>query len=283
MGSLPWMLNGEWQQSVSIEDRGLHYGDGLFETLRVNNQVAINRAQHMRRLQSGLKTLQIPASIELIDRHLSKYLREIDLPPLARLKIIVTRGAPASGYARSASMQATIVIGCSPYADVEESKRQAGVTLRFCSMRLSSNTRLAGVKHLNRLEQILARAEWQDEHVFEGLMFDSEECIVEGTMSNVFLVNDSVLTTPRLDSSGVSGVMRGVIIDQIAPELGLLVKQQPVLRDDLHSADEMFISNCLIGVLAVKQCEEFSWVPGPVTRDILAAIRQREYSAVHQQ
>lgn len=281
--SLPWMINGTYQQSVSLENRGLHYGDGLFETLRVNNRVAINRAQHMRRLRNGLKTLRISASMELIENHLTKYLYDTNLPSLARLKVLVTRGEPATGYASSPAMQATIVIGAAPYSDIEESKRLAGVSLRFCSMRLSSNATLAGVKHLNRLEQVLARSEWQDDNVFEGLMFNSEGTIVEGTMSNLFLVNNTVLKTPKLDHSGVSGVMRGVIIEYIAPELGLVVEEQPVSRDDLCSADEVFISNSLIGALSVKQCEEYSWPVGPVCRAIHNAVIERENSAVYQQ
>lgn len=276
------MINGDYQQALSVEDRGLHYGDGLFETLRVNNQVAINRCEHMRRLRNGLKTLRIPASMDLIEEHLAKYLCETKLPPLARLKIIVTRGEPARGYAGSESMQATVAIGAAAYTDIEESKRQAGVTLRFCTMHLSSNAKLAGIKHLNRLEQVLARSEWQDDAIFEGLMFDSEESIVEGTMSNVFLVKNTVLKTPKLDLSGVRGVMRGLIIEQIAPKLGLVVDEQAVSLDDLRLADEVFISNSLIGALSVRQCEEFAWSPGAVCREIHSAIVQREYYAVHQ-
>lgn len=283
VGSLPWMINGEYQQHVSVEDRGLHYGDGLFETFRVNNQVAINRAQHMHRLRVGLKTLQISASSDLIERHLNKYLYETNLPPIARLKVIVTRGGPARGYASIQAMPPTVVIGAAPYNDIDESKRIAGVTLRFCSTRLSSNETLAGVKHLNRLEQVLARSEWQDDTIYEGLMFDAEESIVEGTMSNLFLVHNTVLTTPTLDRSGVRGVMRGVIMEYIASEMGLVVKEQRVSRDDLHSADEVFISNSLIGALPVSQCDEFSWLPGPVTQDIHSAVLQREYSAVRRQ
>ncbi|MFK7731647.1 MAG: aminodeoxychorismate lyase [Pseudomonadales bacterium] len=281
--SLPWMINGDYQLSLSVTDRGFHYGDGLFETLRVNNQVVVNYAEHLLRLDSGLKTLNIPAPLHMIESHLAKYLRDNALPALSRLKIIVSRGGPAAGYVSEPSMQATIAIGAAPYKDIDDSKRQGGITLRFCTMRLSSNSVLAGIKHLNRLEQVLARSEWQDDSIFEGLMFDADDSIVEGTMSNLFLVENSVLKTPKLDNCGVRGVMRGVIIDCIAPELGLRVEELTLSRDNLRLADEVFISNSLIGAVPVRQCEEFSWSPGPVCSRIQNAIAHREYSAVHYQ
>ncbi len=284
MDTLPWMINGEYQQFISADSRGYHYGDGLFETIRVQDQVALNLPMHIQRMHSGLRTLGIAANLELIESQVQKYMHQLQLPTVARLKIIVSRGGAARGYSCATSAPAHIAIGCSPYEDVTEELQKKGIQLRFCAMRLSLNPVLAGIKHLNRLEQVLARAEWQDDRIFEGLMFDTDDNLVEGTMSNLFLVVNDVLRTPAIDRCGVSGVMRREILDRIAPELGIDTEVGRLTRHDLRAADEVFITNSLIGSLSCRQCEDLHWAVGPMRLRIQNAIdHYRARSARHLQ
>jgi 4-amino-4-deoxychorismate lyase len=128
------------------------------------------------------------------------------------------------------------------------------VSVRYCATPISANPVLAGIKHLNRLEQVLARAEWQDPEIAEGLMTDADGRVVEGTMSNLFVVSAEGLSTPPVDRSGVAGVMRGLVLD-LAVQLGLPVRVCEIRRSDLQRADVLFLTNSLIGLWPVRQLE----------------------------
>jgi 4-amino-4-deoxychorismate lyase len=139
------------------------------------------------------------------------------------------------------------------------------VTLRVCATRLGRNSRLAGLKHLNRLEQVLARTEWADE-AQEGLMQDEEGLVVEGTMSNVFMVHaDGRVLTPRLDRCGVAGVMRRHLLEKAETEK-LAIGVVDLVLTDFAQAREIFLCNSLIGVWPVARLGETAYPDRTLTR-----------------
>ena len=141
-------------------------------------------------------------------------------------------------------------------------------------MRISKQPALAGIKHLNRLEQVLARAEWRDEFA-EGLLCDSEENVIAGTMSNLFLVAAGTLRTPDLSESGVAGVVRAEILDTAA-RLGIRAEIGRITKSDVESADELFLTNSLIGIWPIARLESKSYVVGQITQTLQKTLRHAE-------
>jgi 4-amino-4-deoxychorismate lyase len=139
--------------------------------------------------------------------------------------------------------------------------------VRLCEARLGSNLQLAGIKHLNRLEQVLARQEWEEPDIREGLLLDEEGHVIEGTMSNLFAVKRGTLVTPDLTRCGVAGIMRTVVMEQ-AGHLGLDVSVKPLPLADVEQADELFLTNSLIGIWPVIGLENRTWSTGPVSRQL---------------
>jgi 4-amino-4-deoxychorismate lyase len=151
-----------------------------------------------------------------------------------------------------------------------EIKRQ-GVKARLCGLRLGLNPVLAGIKHLNRLEQVMARTEWDDDGIREGLLLDYEGFLVEGVMSNVFLVSSGRLRTPLLDRCGVSGVMRGLVFDA-ARELGVAAEEARISFDEACRAEELFLTNSVIGLWPVSSLEGRTLPVGPLCRRLARRI-----------
>ena len=264
-----FIVNGRPGEQVSPLDRGFTYGDGLFET------VALRRGQlplwelHQQRLQAGCRRLDIPLSPARLQQHKS------DLLQLARqrgiaagvARFVVTRGAGGRGYGPPAEMAPTIVAGLFPPV-AHPPERRAGVRVRVCSQRLSGNTSLAGLKHLNRLENVLARREWHDAGIAEGLLLDQNQSVVEATASNLFIVKDQVLITPPLDRCGVAGVCRQLIMETLAAELKVPVREARLFLPALREADEMLLCNSLNGIWPVLALEQWRYRRGPVTTDL---------------
>lgn len=259
----PWLINRQWRDSVAADDRGFQYGDGLFETLRLIAGKPHLLERHIARLGHGLAVLRIDLHPAIVKAHIDHYVESIDLSAAGVLKLIVSRGLGSRGYRFEDSMRASIALKASSYQPPTLSQREQGVQLRLCTTRLACNPLLAGIKHLNRLEQVLARSEWTQPTVFDGLMLDVNDRMVEATMSNVFFVVNGVVHTPRLDQCGVAGVMREELLKTSLPEQGYAVREAHYAFTELQTADEVFISNSLIGVLPVTRCEHLSWPVGP--------------------
>ena len=134
---------------------------------------------------------------------------------------------------------------------------------------------LAGLKHLNRLEQVLARGEWDDPDIAEGLMLDADANVIEGTVTNVFMVRNSSLITPEVNRAGVAGVMRGLILD-LAGRSDIPCTVRDIRLQELAAADEVFVCNSLIQLWAVKSIGDWAFAPGPVTRRIAELVAQAE-------
>lgn len=262
------LINGESKAHIEISDRGFQYGDGLFETIEVRDDQPVFLERHLARLNSGCRRLHIPCpDAELLRLEAKELCRRWHTHRRAVLKIIVTRGSGGRGYRQPDAIHPTRVLSLHPYPDYPETYSERGVVARFCATRLGLNPALAGIKHLNRLEQVMARAEWSEPDIQEGLMLDVNDYVIEGTMTNLFYVKNNSLYTAELVQSGVAGIMRG-IITALSVDHGLPVIEHRFSKDELLSADEAFVCNSIIGVWPIKQIETAHFSVGPVTQRI---------------
>lgn len=232
-----------------MSDRGLQYGDGCFETIAVQHGHILLWEQHLQRLRDGCERLEIiiTSVMEQIKQEAEQLASGIDR---AVLKIIITRGQGGRGYLAQTDLTPTRILSLSVWPEYPQDYRATGIALRLCDTRLSENSKLAGIKHLNRLEQVLARAEWQDDYQ-EGLMLTRSDDVIAGTMSNVFVQIGDTIITPPIKTCGVAGIMRQTIISQFAKK-GVACKETRVDLPMLHNADALFISNSLIGLWPVN-------------------------------
>ena len=265
------LVNGIRAAGVSALDRGLHFGDGLFETIACVRQQPRFLPLHLERLEFGCERLQImPPNLEEVRAEVVELARGVDR---AIVKVLVTAGeAVARGYARSGGETATRITIRYPWPHESAAQLHDGVMVRTLTLRLGENPRLAGLKHCNRLEQILARAELAtDAHLAEGIVFSSSGNLVSGTLSNVFLVRDSCLLTPRIDLCGVAGVMRRVVLRE-ARQAGIPTRECELRAVDVQSADEVFLTNARIGIWPVRSLDARELTPGPVTRHLQSVL-----------
>ncbi len=259
------LINGQISALISAEDRGLLYGDGLFETLAVQNCYPQFWEKHIQRLNLGCVRLGIPVpDPAILHEEALTVCREAHR---AVLKIIVTRGSGGRGYRCRSTENPTRIVALHSSFDYPADFKQQGIAVRVCSTKLGSNPALAGIKHLNRLEQVLARNEWDDPGIAEGLMCDNSGRVIEGTMTNVFIVQDGRLLTPDLSQCGVAGIMRELVMETAA-EMALPVSITGLSVDDMMRAQEIFLCNSLIGLWPVRQLEELSLPVGQITRRI---------------
>ncbi len=273
------LVNGLPAGTVSVTDRGLAYGDGLFETVQLCDGRPLLLDLHFERLRQGCLRLGIDVSglVEHLVEDLAQLARWQNLHDFGVLKIIVTRGAGGRGYMPVPGLSPTRVLLLSPMPDYPDNPAIAGVRVRLCEMTLSLSPRLAGIKHLNRLEQVLARSEWSDPCIREGLVCDNEGYLVEGTMSNLLWVCNGRLHTPLLDRCGVAGVLRDRLL-QLAIDNGIEVHQGRYLVSELDHADEVILCNSLIDIWPVTALGDHCWPVGPVTRRLQQLLKE-DYSA----
>jgi 4-amino-4-deoxychorismate lyase len=263
------LINGEPGESVSALDRGFQYGDGIFETLAVADGQPLLWNRHMRRFFHGAARLGFKAPAEeLLRREAGQVCAGV---MRGVMKIVLTRGISGRGYAPAVDAAPTRTVGLLPWPDYPARHRTDGVSVQFCHTLITRHNILAGLKHLNRLEQVLARMELSGDCA-EGLMQDETGHVIEGTMTNLFIVSRDTLLTPDLSRSGVAGVMRELVLER-APALSLDSRVAGLKREDILDADEMFLTNSLIGVWPVRRIESREYPVGAVTRRIQEAVR----------
>jgi 4-amino-4-deoxychorismate lyase len=264
MQCLPmYLLNGERGQSIDAADRGFQYGDGLFETIEVSNGKPLFLGRHLARLTNGCRRLLIPAPDWALLTQ--EALQVSATSERAVLKLIVTRGCGGRGYRQPSRILPTRLFSLHPFPDYPSHFQTEGVVARFCRLRLAISPALAGIKHMNRLEQILARAEWRDDDMQEGLMLDSNDHVVEGTMTNLFMVKEGVLYTPVVTECGVAGIVREIVME-FAQSNNIVLLEKQIDKQALLRADEIFVTNSVIGVWPVKQLEQNRFGVGRLTK-----------------
>ncbi len=267
-----FLINGCTTDLLPVQDRGLQYGDGVFETIALYEGQPLCWEAHYARLSTGCQRLGIscPEATLLF----AEAVMLIKNDQRAVLKIIITRGCGGRGYKPPAEHTPTRILALYPWPDYSADNPEQGIRVRYCQTRLGDNSSLAGIKHLNRLEQVLARAEWDDPHIAEGLMCDRQGNIIEGTMSNLFVIVGNTLITPDVNDCGIAGVIRGCILD-LAPSLGMHIRISPISRSILSAVDEVFMCNSIIGVWPVIEIEGKKQGTGEWTRKIRSTLFSR--------
>jgi len=258
---------------VPADDRGLAFGDGLFETMRRCGAKIPLLDRHLRRLGAGAQRLRIPVDIDQLRDEVTRFAEEAG-PGDDVLKLVVTRGSGTPGYLPGEGGLSRRILMQRPRAEHPVRWWSEGVRVRYCETRLGLNAVLGGIKHLNRLEQVMARMEWSDPEVADGLMSDPRGRIVEGVCTNLFLVSGARLLTPVIANCGVSGVMRGFILEAVARELALQSAEIQCERATIAAAQEVFLCNAVVGVWPVRQLDTRTWPVGPVTRRVQAHVAQ---------
>ncbi|RDE24717.1 aminodeoxychorismate lyase [Motiliproteus coralliicola] len=256
------LINGRPSAVVGVTDRGFSYGDGLFETLRFSGGRPLLFERHLQRMQQGLQRLSI------LEAGLLEQLRA-DVDQMCRgqseglLKIQVSRGEGGRGYRGQVDQGPTRVVQRFPAPVYPGHWFENGAELFRCQTRLGLCPQLAGIKHMNRLEQVLARSEWHDQFP-EGIVCDLDGYVVEGTMSNLFMIRNGVLFTPKLDRCGVAGIVRSVIMDA-AEGAGVELHETRIRYEQLAEADGLFMTNTGFGVLPVKSIADQRYPLHPLT------------------
>ncbi len=264
------LVNGALVDSLPVNDRGLAYGDGVFETMRVVNGRIPLGDYHFSRMTSGLQRLRIGQDMTMVTDqalHLARQVGE------GLVKVIVTRGAGQRGYAMPAGCKPTLILQVSDIPVYPADRAEQGVVLFPCSTQLARQPLLAGIKHLNRLEQVLARSEWSDPAYAEGLVCDTDGLPIECTMSNLFARIAGEWFTPALGNCGVRGVMRDYLVDVMGTS-GEQVGEVQLTRSQLLAAEEVFCCNSVFGVWPVIGLLDRRWSVGPSTRGIQAMAQQ---------
>ena len=255
-----FLINGQFNEILSIQDRGLHYGDGVFETIAIQDERPLCWDKHISRLNLGCRCLGFDCPAEELLQYEANQLCANTQRGV--LKIILTRGQGGRGYKPPESRgMPTRILANYPWPDFPEANAIHGVKIKICNTRLGRNSQLAGIKHLNRLEQVLARSEWDTEDIAEGLMLDTEGNVIEGTMSNLFIAHGDKLLTPDLTYCGIAGIIRQSIL-ALAPEFGMQIGVMPITQNELYAADEIFLCNSVIGIWPVCQLVDHYYEPG---------------------
>ncbi|MGI9273210.1 MAG: aminodeoxychorismate lyase [Woeseiaceae bacterium] len=264
-----WFSAGRSIDSIAVDDRSAHYGDGVFETIAIRDGAARFWSLHNARLQTACSRLGItcPAEETLHDELENAIEQSPTLAEFGTAKLIVSAGSGPRGYRRGAETQSDVRIGMFSAQHIPADTYKNGVAVRICSTRLAMQPQLAGIKSMNRLEQVLACAEWSDAEIFEGLMLDTADRLICGTMSNMFIVTASGLATPALTRCGVSGVMRRHLLG-VMDEEGIECDVRDIDLAELDSADEIFLSNSQFGVLPVRACAQRQWKSGALTKRV---------------
>ena len=259
------LIDGTPGRMLSAADRGLHYGDGLFETIAVHRSRPLLWERHVDRLQAGCLRLGIPCpGAELLASEADQLCVGAEL---AVLKIILTRGSGGRGYTPPEPALPSRILSLHEWPDYPAAARMRGIEAPLCRIRLARQPALAGFKHLNRLEQVLARHELSAAGALEGIVLDTDGFAVEGTMSNLFAIRGDELWTPDLSWCGVAGVVRAEILER-AVEWSLRAIVRQFTPEDIAAADEAFLTNSIIGVWPLTAIGGHRFDRGPRTEEI---------------
>lgn len=256
-----FLVDGQGNRGVDPADRGLCLGDGLFETIAIRGGRARFWDRHMARLARGCARLGLPApDVATLERECTRLVAD---DPVGTLRLTLTRGVGPRGYAPPADPAPTRILAFHPGS--APATTPSPLQLRWCETRLAVQPRLAGLKHLGRLEQVLARAEWNDPCIDEGIMQSVDGRVIECTSANLFLVRQGRVITPDLADCGVAGVVRGVVLDTAA-DAGIETEVRDVARDEIAAAEELFVTSATRAIAAVGAVAERRYeAPGPVT------------------
>lgn len=263
------LINGQAVNQISSRDRGMFYGDGLFETMAVvDNRIPLWE-YHFARLQLGCERLMLPCPPQALLEEEIKQL--IVRGQRAILKLILTAGTGGRGYMRPDTIIATRIMQRHAWPALPRSNWEPGIRAIFCTQQLSRQPTLAGIKHLNRLEQVLARQEWQIPDIQEGILADSEGDIIEAVSHNLFVVRQNTVITPDLSHCGVAGVMREYVMTWLRAR-GVKLTVSRLVRADLLTADAVFLCNSIHGIWPICDLDGHSFVENRIVCELREAV-----------
>jgi 4-amino-4-deoxychorismate lyase len=264
-----WLVNGQ-PTGLDPADRGLAYGDGLFETMAAHDGAIRWLGLHLDRLEEGCRRLEIPLPARAELEH--EIRPRCPASGSAVVKLIVTRGPGTRGYAPPDVATPTRVLMVAPWTEIPEEHYRHGIRVHVLTMRLGENPLLAGLKHLNRLEHVIAQLELRGHAVQQGLLLDTSEHVVGGTSSNLFAAYGAKLVTPALRRCGIKGVMRRAVLDT-ARALGIEAEECDLTLQETLSADELFVTNALFGIWPIVAIDAQRYPVGPVTRRLMTELK----------
>ncbi len=265
------LINNEFKENISILDRGLSYGDGFFETMSWDYLGGLAKPtlaveywkRHYNRIKTGcdLMAIKLP-DLNTLLRQRQKILHRSFSQSMQGgiLKLIITRGVGGRGYKFENDTTPTIAFLTFPKTKLNPEIYKKGVKTKFCKTMLYSHNKLFGLKHLNRLDSVLARSEWNDEF-FEGIFLDESNNLVEGTMTNIFFIKGETLITPLLEHSGIKGILRQVVIEKAKKFFKKTIISK-INKEMLNDFDQMFLTNSILKVVPVKSLDRKNFFVG---------------------
>ena len=270
--TFPIWVNEQEKTSISVNDRAVAYGDGLFETIRVSPKPVLD-SYHFERLESGAEALGIPVRLDRVRESFERYADAYD-PGI--IKILVSRGVGGRGYLPPDSPDPVVVIQGFELPDYPQENYSPGIRLYRCETPITVNPRLQGIKHLNRLEQVLARQEFAQGNYQEGIMSLLDGALLECTMSNLLWIKQQTLFTTPLDKQAVNGTMQRYLIEHCVGSTGYVETKSDLTIKDLLAADDVFVCNSVFGVWPVRSVmdQELSQSKS----DLMLQIQQQVHS-----
>lgn len=250
------LINGIEVDHIDARDRGLAYGDGLFSTMNVQYGEVQLWEFHLQRLQLGAQKLYFPNmdwsqlsdEVQQVAKTIAEYKNHV-------LKIIITRGSGGRGYSSVGCDSPQRIISTGSYPEFYQQWQQQGIKVIQCESQLASNKQLAGLKTLNRLEQVLIKKELESKQAVEGLVCDNQGYVIEACTANLFIYLDNQWKTPKLDSSGVAGVQRRHVMS-CALQAGISIIEEYIHIDRLAEVQAICLTNALMGVVPVSQYQQ---------------------------
>ena len=259
------LINGEELSEVSIFSRNFQFGDGLFETCIGRDGKILFWSKNFDRLNFGCEKLNINKISESIWLHDIKRALNLFTKKHFILKLILSRGNSLRGYGYKDDIEPTRVVIIS---EMQKSKVNKVFSLEYSKSGYHSNPKLAGIKHCNRLEQILARSSLSSN---EAIMLDEKENVISVTQGNIYFIFENTLLTPKLDRCGVIGSRRSLILE-LARSIKLDAMESDISMDQIQKADEVFISNSVIGIQPISSIEGNKLSLNPLTEKIQKAF-----------
>lgn len=245
---------------LSLPDRGLDFGDGVFETLLLSDGQPLYPQLHLERLDRGLAALTIAPEPGRIEAYLQAAAQDVRHRgwPWCALRLTVTRGPGSRGYTPPPrALPRVIIQAVALTRDCATSAPAARVVT--ARLRLPRQPLLAQIKHLNRLEQVIAAQDGALRGADEVLLLDQAGELVSMAAGNLFLVCDDELLTPLLDDRGVCGTRRRLVIERWAPAIGIDVRECALRPTDLQRSRELFYTNSLYGLRRIAALDDLAW------------------------
>jgi 4-amino-4-deoxychorismate lyase len=262
------LIDGKKQSKASIFNRNTQFGDGLFETCLVENKKLFFWSNHLERMRLGCDRLNISMIDETL--WLSDIRKAFSLIKIDNciVKLVLSRGESLRGYSYKDNIRPIRMIIVS---ELKRINQNMAFSLEFCKNGYNSNPKLAGIKHCNRLEQVIARAGIKND---DGIMLDENENVISVTQGNIFCVQGNKLITPNLDKCGIEGTRRAVILNIVA-DLGFDISIKDISVKELLRSDEVFISNSIQGVVPVNRIEDFVYSKHKITEIISETLKEK--------